>query len=132
MRLPDWMTKDLFERKAPKELEGLLQRYEIVKKNYLDEIENIRKNSQRPRYVEIKPFETTDREAMAELARIAESDVFKFFIETLRQDVYFAGIINQADEKQVLNAAMKLKGIELVVNELHKITSSNTAADNAA
>lgn len=133
MRLPKWMTIELFPKSKSFDVNALSSRFENLKRAYEREIALAKAQMQRPRYVELKAFDSDDQEAQKKLAQISRSDEFRFFIEGLRQDVYSVGIIKQSDEKQILNAAMKLKGIELVIQELHKIELALEAAvDNAA
>jgi hypothetical protein len=134
--LPKWMTcdvRDLFKQPATGTngaLDELKERVSDLKRSYQQEIESLKALAQRPRYVEMKPFEPDDVAAAAKLAKVAVMDEFRFFIESLRQDVYFAGIVNESDEKMVLNAAMKLKGIELVWKELNKYVDQVEEANN--
>jgi len=125
MPLPKWMTVDvreLFFGGKIRKVELLFEDFRAQHQKEIDLLHELQSKAKqsRPRYVEMKVFQSDDIEAARALAKIAESDVFKYFVETLRQDVYYEGIIKQADERQMMNAAMKLKGIELLVNQLNK------------
>lgn len=106
---PQWKGERTISEKRAELIKALSNEVERLRGLLLNKAPT---NAKRTFYVELPAFDEEDPGYIEAIAAMAKPELW-FMLESLRRDVYHQ-IMQQGDEKLMLNAAMKAKGIELV------------------